>query len=545
VKKYEENALKSTLFFGSCISPLSASFTPLKALDPTLVGQLKETLPVALFEKLNGSLSIDQDQLKFAEYKVRVLEEKLRLIRIEKYGPGSEKLSDAQLELLELEPGVSSAEVKAESERDQLKLPLKPRRKHPGRQELPANLPRVEKIIACTPEQCVCGNCGKENSVIGYEKSEQLDVKPAEYFVVVTMREKRACKACEEQGVECAPVPVRIIEKGLASDRVVIDTVVSKYADHVPLFRQSAILLRETGIDLSRATLDGWVMRVGDLLRPISAAMSQELLSGSYIQADETTVGVQMHDGRGKNHQAYLWQYSHPAGPVVFDFRMGREREGPKRFLGNFEGLLQSDGYGAYDHIGGPKLVHAACWAHARRKFFDAVKLNPKDTTSIQIVAQMDELFGIDAQARQEGLSQIDRHVLRLEKSQPLLEQIKAAIQAARTGALPKSALAKACDYTLTLWRRLSRFLEYPELELSNNLAENAMRPVALGRRNWIHVGSQEAGPRVAAIISIVETCRRLGLPLRDYLGSVLPGLADFPRNRVAELTPNAWAARI
>jgi transposase len=196
----------------------------------------------------------------------------------------------------------------------------------------------------------------------------------------------------------------------LASDRVVIDTVVSKYADHQPIYRQSAILERETGIELSRATLDGWVMRVGELLRPITAAMGQELLSGSYIQADETTVGVQMHDGRGKNHQGYLWQYSNPAGPVVFDFRLGREREGPKRFLGNFEGLLQSDGYGAYDHIGGPKLVHAACWAHARRKFFDAVKLNPKDTTSIQIVAQMDELFAIDAQARHEGLSQIDRH---------------------------------------------------------------------------------------------------------------------------------------
>ena len=183
--------------------------------------------------------------------------------------------------------------------------------------------------------------------------------------------------------------------------------------------------------------------------------------------------------------------------------------------------------------------------AHARRKFCDAVKLNPKDTTSIQIVAEMDELFAIDAQARHEGLSQIDRHVLRLEKSKPLLEQIKASIQAARIGALPKSALAKACDYTLTLWSRLGRFLEYPELELSNNLAENAMRPVALGRRNWIHVGSREAGPRVAAIISIVETCRRLSLPVRTYLGSVLPGLADFPINRVPELTPSAWAARI
>ena len=467
-----------------------------------------------------------------------------RLDLLEKYGPAGEKLSDEQLELLEREPGVSSAEVEAESERAQLKLPLKALKKHPGRQELPAHLPRIEKIIACTPEQCVCGNCGKENSVIGYEKSEQLDVKPAEYFVVVSMREKRACKACEEQGVECASAPVRIIEKSLASDRVVIDTVVSKYADHVPLYRQSAILHRETGIDLSRATLDGWVMRVGELLRPITVAMGQELLSGSYIQADETTVGVQMHDGRGKNHQAYLWQYSRPGGPVVFDFRMGREREGPKRFLSNFEGILQSDGYGAYDQIGGEGIVHAACWAHARRKFFDAVKLNPKDQTSIQIVAQMNELFAIDAKARDGGLSQIDRHLLRLEKSKPLLDQIKAAIEAARAAALPKSALAKACNYTLTLWSRLSRFLEYPELELSNNWVENSMRSVALGRKNWIHLGSKEAGPRVAAIVSIVETCRRLSLPIRDYLGSVLPGLADFPIKRVAELTPSAWAAR-
>jgi transposase len=520
------------------------SCNPLPELDLVLIEQLKASVPQPLFEKIDQCLRLSHERLHRLETENRLLRELRRLDLLEKYGPAGEKLSDEQLELLEREPGVSSAEVEAESERAQLKLPLKAAKKHPGRQELPAHLPRIEKIIACTPEQCVCGNCGKENSVIGYEKSEQLDVKPAEYFVVVTMREKRACKACEEQGVECAPAPVRIIEKSLASDRVVIDTVVSKYADHLPLYRQSAILHRETGIDLSRATLNGWVMRVGELLQPITVAMGQELLSGSYIQADETTVGVQMHDGRGKNHQAYLWQYSRPGGPVVFDFRMGREREGPKRFLGNFEGILQSDGYGAYDQIGGEGIVHAACWAHARRKFFDAVKLNPKDQTSIQIVAQMNELFNIDAKARDGGLSQIDRHLLRLEKSKPLLDQIKAAIEAARAAALPKSVLAKACNYTLTLWSRLNRFLEYPELELSNNWVENSMRPVALGRKNWIHLGSKEAGPRVAAIVSIVETCRRLSLPIRDYLGSVLPGLADFPINRVAELTPSAWAAR-
>src|ERR1700693_6383637 len=216
---------------------------------------------------------------------------------------------------------------------------------------------------------------------------------------------------------------------------------------------------------MPRATLTGWINRGGELLRPISAAMGQELLAGDYIQADETPVAVQMHDGRGKNHQAYLWQYSTPGGVVVFDFRLGREREGPKRFLGNCEGILQSDGYGAYDHVGGAGIVDAACWAHARRKLFEAIKLNPRDQTSIRIVAQMDELFAVDEQARKENLNPSDRHLLRLEKAKPLLEQIKIAIQAARGDALPKSALAKACNYTLTLWQRLIRFLENPVLE--------------------------------------------------------------------------------
>jgi hypothetical protein len=250
-----------------------------------------------------------------------------------------------------------------------------------------------------------------------------------------------------------------------------------------------------------------------------------------------------MHDGRGKNHQGYLWQYSTPGGAVVFDFRLGRQREGPKRFLDNFEGILQSDGYGAYDHVGGAQIVHAACWEHARRKFFEAVKLNPKDQSAIRIVAQMDELFAIDARARERGLAHPERDVVRQQRARPLLEQIKASIETARLDTLPKSALAKACNYTLTLWQRLTRFLDYPVLELSNNLAENAIRPVALGRKNSIHLGSQEAGPRIAAIISVVQSCRRLKIPVRDYLGSVLPGLADMPMHRIPELTPAAWAA--
>jgi len=490
-----------------------------------------------LSEQLKG-------RLQYAELKIRVLEERLRLVRIAKYGPGSEKLSDAQLELLELEPGVSSVEVQAESERPAVQPSAKRTRNHPGRQELPANLPRIERILACTPEQCVCQGCGKTTTVIGYEESCQLDVEPAKYFVLVSKREKRACKSCEECGVVAAPLPPRIIEKCLASNQIVIDTVVSKYCDHTPLYRQSAILERDTGLELSRATLDGWVLKVGELLIPIVTAMRRELINGTYIQADETPVDVQMREGRGKNHQAYLWQYGRPGGTVVFDFRLGRGRDGPKQFLGQFEGLLQTDGYAAYDQIGGPKMVHAACWSHAERYFSEAVQLNPKDSVATPIVARIDELFAIDAEARRQALSLEARHALRQEESRPLLDVIRKQIEAARSNALPGGALAKACNYTLTLWRRLNRFLEHPELELSNNLAENSMRPVAIGRRNWIHVGSPQAGPKVAAILSVVESCRRLKLPVRDYLAAVLPGFADLPIQRLPDLTPAAWAAQ-
>ena len=488
-----------------------------------------------------------QQRLVWAELKIQVLEERLRLERIKKYGPGSEKLSDAQLQLLDLEPGVSDAEVQAESQREPFPAPEKQhpkRRQHPGRQELPAGLPRVERVIVCTPEQCTCEACGQAKAVIGYDVSEQLDVEPAKYFVVVTKREKRACKNCEEGGVVAAPVPARIIEKSLVSDRVVIDTVVAKYSDHLPLYRQSVILQREAGVEIGRATLDGWVMRVGESLVPIVNVMRRELLGGSYIQADETPVDVQLRDGRRQNHQAYLWQYSRPGGAVVFDFRMGRGREGPKEFLGQFEGILQTDGYIAYDRVGGPKLVHAGCWAHSRRKFFDAVKLNPKDAAAVRMVKRIDELFGIDALAREEKLDHAARHALRLERARPLVEIIRGEAEAARDAALPSSALGKAASYALSQWGKLTRFLDYAELELSNNLAENSMRPVALGRKNWIHVGSQQAGPKVAAILSIVEACRRMKIPIRDYLTAVLPGIADVSIQRLADLTPAAWAAR-
>jgi hypothetical protein len=276
---------------------------------------------------------------------------------------------------------------------------------------------------------------------------------------------------------------------------------------------------------------------------PVAKAIGRELLGSGYMQADETPVPVQMHDGRGKNHQAYLWQYSRPGGSAVFDFRIGRGREGPKSFLGNYEGILQTDGYSAYDRTGGPKMVHAACWAHARRKLFEALKLSPQDKAATQLVARMDELFAIDAEARSADMDRMARHALRQERSRPLLEIMRRELEAAGRSALPSSALGKAVNYTLSLWQKLTRFLDHPEIELSSNLAENSMRPVVLGRKNWIHVGSKEAAPKVAAILSVFETCRRLNISVRDYLADVLPRLAGTSIQRIGELTPAAWAA--
>ena len=510
--------------------------------DPTLsevIAQLQE------------QLARKDQALVLAEIKIKVLEERLRLDRIARYGRRSETLSDLQLQLLDLEPGVSSEEVEAESEREPLqaqaaqdKSGSKPRRKHPGRQELPAHLERVEQIVACTPEQCHCGKCGKQNTVIGYEETEVLDVRPAEYFVRVIKREKRACRNCEQQGVQTASVPERIVAKSVLSDQMIIEALVGKYCASLPLYRQQSIIKRDAGVQIALSTLNEGVLRIGELLLPISAAMKRGVLAETYIQADETPIGVQMHDKRGRNHQAYMWQYGSPGKGVVFDFRMGREGEGPKQFLGNFNGLLQTDGYAGYNHVGGAKMIHACCLAHARRKHVDAVKVNANDQESARIVALMDELFAIDREAREQNLDHGQRDALRQERAPKLLEQLRAAALALKKSALPKSAAGQAANYTLSFWSKLTVFLKHPELELSTNLAENAMRSIAIGRKNWLHLGSKEAGPKIAAIFSVVESCRRLNVPIRKYLADVLPGLADRSIQSLAELTPTAYAAK-
>ncbi|MGA7879322.1 MAG: transposase [Terrimicrobiaceae bacterium] len=301
------------------------------ALTP-IFGINLESLPkeaLSLIEAL-AQRAQEADRL---EQENRLLREMLRLERLKKYGPKSEKLSEEQVELLELEPGVQAQEVEKEAEVSSRRKRLT-KREHAGRNALPAHLPRREEIITVEGEERLCVCCGEERCRIGYEEKEVLDMEPARYFVRVIKREKLACHKCPEGGVvTAAAAGPKIVEKGKLSDAVVVDVLIKKYLSHLPLYRQAADLHRDYGIDLSRSTLNAAVMAAGELLLPVAAVLKRDLLEGGYIQADETPIGVQSQQTKGRNHQAYEFQYSRPGGPVVFDFCMSRAREGPAEFL--------------------------------------------------------------------------------------------------------------------------------------------------------------------------------------------------------------------
>jgi len=490
------------------------------------------TLSQAEYDRLLGRA----DRL---EREVDLLRALLRLERLAKYGRRGEKLSDDQLALLELEPGVTEVEVEKEAEILAQERPVKVR-EHAGRNPLPAHLERREEVIASDDRVCPC--CGEARHVIGYEEREILDLEPVKYFVRVLKREKLACRKCPDAGVVTAPTGgPKVVEKGKLSDAVVVDVLIKKYASHLPLFRQQADMERDFGIDLSRSTLNAAIMAAGDLLIPLVKTLKADLLAGDYIQADETPVGVQSPKTKGRNHQAYEFQYSRPGGPVIFDFQMGRGRDGPATFLRDYAGILQCDGYTGYEKVGAPEMVRAGCMAHARRKFNDALKVNPQEKDAAEVMAIMVKLYAVEKEAREAGASPEQRKELRQRRSLPITKELKARIEKLSRKSLPSSKLGEACTYALNQWPRLMVYLEYGHIEIDQNLCENGMRPLALGRRNWMHIGSEAAGPKIAAILSIFATCKRLGINLRDYLNDVLPKLPDWPVNKVGELSPLVW----
>jgi transposase len=479
---------------------------------------------------------------------IQLKDEQIKLLNFRLFGPKSENLSSAQIPLLLAEISLSAGEVETEAELPQTQkdhpLPKakEPRPNHPGREQLAEHLERREEVIACCPQDCRCSQCGAERPVIGYETREELACEPAKFWVRVIKREKRGSHCLEEQGVVTAAVPAQIVPKSKLSNEFVIEVLAQKYQQHLPVYRQCATLAEDHGIELSRKTLIDAILAAGGLLNAVVKAQKLELLAGGYIQADETTMPCQTAEKTGHNHRAYMWEYSVPGGVVVFDFRMGRGRAGPKEFLQGFRGTLQSDGYGAYADLG-EGIVYAGCMSHARREFVDAAKVAPHDPLPAEVRARFGQLYAVENQARQAALGPEDRRELRQTQSAPVMTLLKERLVAIRQQIAPGGALAKACDYTLGQWSRLEEYLRDGRIEIDNNWCEGAIRPLALGRKNWLHIGSEQAGPKVAAIASIVETCRRLDINLRQYLKDVLPRLGQWPINRVAELTPTAWKA--
>ena len=541
---------------------------------------LLEQLPDAVREKVTrvfGEQKLVQEKLRQEKKQLRqekeqlrqeilLLRELLRLYQIEKFGASSEKLTDAQLALLNLEPSVSRGEVEAEAQLpdtekilpgaptlEEVLLPVpgrernqrsKPARKTPVRQEFPASLPRKERILTAEPAACTCKVCGGQTRVIGYEQSERLSIEPVRYFVEVTKREKRACPACPQGGVSTAPLPAQIVEKGVFSNALVVDVLEKKYVNHLPLYRQAQQMERDCGYAPSRSTLSDCVLEAGASLRLVKEAMKAELLRGGYIQADETRVPVHVPTKAGVNHTGYFWQYSVPGGPVVYDFRMDRAGTGPKAFLEHYQGILQTDGYTAYDSVGGEGLRRACCLAHIRRKFFETLQVDPQNVHAGLVLLTIGKIYAVEREAREAGLDAGERGGLRAQRSVELLGQLRGQVEHGLREALPKSMLGRACRYALNLWERLEVIFQDGRIEVDNNWVENGMRPIALGRKNWLHLGSEAAGQRVAAVASVVESCKRNGICVREYLESVLPGLNGMLAREVGEWTPHAWKAR-
>jgi transposase len=479
---------------------------------------------------------------------IELQKEEIRLLNIRRFGPKGEQLSSLQAVLLLEEPSLTAQEVAQEAElpQAQKEQPLprakQPRLNHPGRERLPEHLERREEVIACCPADCTCAKCGAERPVIGYETREELACEPAKFWVRVIKREKRGSHCEEEQGVATAPAPAQIVPKGKLSNEFIIEVLVRKYQLHLPVYRQCAALVEDFGIELSRKTLTDAILAAGGLLQAVVRAQRLELLARGYLQADETTVPCQTGERTGRNHRAFIWEFSEPGGRVVFKFEMGRGRAAPRDFLQGFRGKLQSDGYGAYDKLG-EGIVYVGCMAHARRGFVDTAKLAPLDPIPREILGRFAELYAVEKEAREGGLGAEARLALRQAKSVSVMSALKVRLVEVRQQILPGGKLAEACDYALGQWSRLEEYLKDGQIEIDNNWCEGGMRPWALGRKNWLHIGSPEAGPKIAAIASIVETCRRLDINLRDYLRDVLPKLGAWPINRVGELTPTAWKA--
>lgn len=474
---------------------------------------------------LSNSLQIEQLKLQLS---------KLRRMQ---FGRSSEQIDEkiAQLELT-----LEDLEVRAAAAPPAVATVL-PERVKPARRALPESLPR-ETLVHATA--CHCPECGTEMNALGEDVAEVLEYVPSHFKVIRHVRPKRSCPKC--QRIVQAEAPSRPIARGLAGPGLLAHVLVSKYCDHLPLYRQSQIYARE-GIDLDRSTLADWVGSASHLLEPLVTAISRHVLQADKIHADDTPVPV-LCPGRGTTRQGRLWTYvrdDRPAGleipPAVwFAYSPDRKGEHPRRHLHDFQGILQADGYAGFDKLyneadADHPIKEAACWAHVRRKFYD-IQVATDSPVASEALARIGELYGIETEIR--GQLAAARQQVRQARAGPKLEELHQWLITTVRQLSKKSDLAGAIHYALARWKALTRYRDDGRIEIDNNAAERALRAVALGRKNYLFAGADCGGERAAAMYSLIGTAKLNDIDPEAYLRYVLTHIAEHPINRIDELLP-------
>lgn len=481
-----------------------------------------------------------QGQIDARDRVIEMLRTQLARLRRMTFGTSSEKLA-REIEQLELalEEYEAEAAVADVSGPDTAKF----ERPSPIR-SLPPHLPRDEIVHEPVTGSCACPSCGGALRRLGVDADEMLDVVPVSWRVVRNVRPKYSCRACEK--IVQAPAPPKPVARGKATFGTLAHIAVAKFDHHLPLYRQAEMMAAQ-GVEIDRSTLAGWIGQAAHLLDPIVQRIREEGLEASKLHADDTPVKV-LAPGSGKTATARLWAYvvddraSGGANPPLAWYRFTANRAGihPRRELAKFTGFLQADAYSGFNGLyTDGRISEVACWAHFRREIFERHKQQPTALTT-DLLNRIGELYAIEAKIR--GQPAEIRRSIRQERSRPLVTALRAALDDALRKLSPKSPMTKAIRYGTKRWKAFTRFLGDGQLEMDNNIAERAIRPVAVGRKNWLFAGSEAGGQRAAAIYSVIETAKMNGLEPQAYIADVIARIAaDWPASRWSELMPWNW----
>src|ERR1700678_4000295 len=488
----------------------------------------------------SAKLEAAEALLIFKNLELEKLRFEIAYLKRMKYGRSSEQLDR---ELLQMQLSIEDLEASLAAKPLEVRPTPKEPPEKPARRPWRAELPR-EQILHENP--CTCPDCGGKLRPLGEDVSEMLEYVPSHFKVIRHVRPKLSCGSC--QRIVQALAPSRPIERGIAGPGLLAHVLVSKYCDHLPLYRQSQIYARE-GIDLDRSTLADWVGGASALLEPLVRAIGRYALGAYKIHGDDTRVPV-LCPGRGTTKQGRLWTYvrdDRPAGsadpPAAF-FRYSPDRKGarPRAHLANFAGVLQADAYAGFDRLYGEKIKEAACWAHVRRKFYD-IHVALSSPIALEALERIGRLYKVEEEMR--ARQPPERHAVRQAHAGADLKSLHEWLHKRATTLSRKSELAKAIRYALSNWVALTRYCEDGRLEIDNNAAERALRAVALGRKNWLFAGSDDGGERAAAIYTLLGTAKLNDLNPESYLRYVLERIADHPINKIEELLPWNLVAKL